>query len=86
MSDQAGLAPSVSENGAASLLLSFDHGVDIKYSLINISGNILLSNDIRLADGQHTLPLDLSRYPAGVYFVHVTGSDGFIKTLTLIRK
>jgi hypothetical protein len=86
MSDQAALAPSVTENGATSLLLSLDHTVELTYGLTNISGNILLSNELRLAGGRHTLPLDLSRYPAGIYFVHVAGSDGFIKTLTLIRK
>ncbi len=84
--DQAGLAPSVTENGTTSLLLSLDHSADIVYTLTNISGNILVNNEVRLAGGQHTLPLDLSRYPAGVYFVHVTGTDGFVTTLTLIRK
>lgn len=84
--DQAGLAPSVTENGAANLLLSLDHSAGIAYTLTNISGSILMNNDVRLAGGRHTLPLDLSRYPAGVYFVHVSGTDGFVKTLTLIRK
>jgi hypothetical protein len=86
MSDQAALAPSVTENGAASLLLSLDHSANIVYTLTNIPGNILMNNAVRLPGGQHTLPLDLSRYPAGVYFVHITGSDGYIRTLTVIRK
>lgn len=86
ITDQATLAPSVIGPGASSLLLSLDHDAGLVYTLTDISGHVLMSNDIRLAGGQHSLPLDLSRYPAGVYFIHVSGSDGFTKTLTLLRK
>jgi hypothetical protein len=86
ITDQAGLVPTVSENGASSLVVSFDHGTSLMYTMADISGHILLHNSIQLAGGQHTLPLDLSHLSAGVYFVHVTGGDGFNKTLTLIKK
>jgi hypothetical protein len=86
MTDQAGLAPSVTENGVSSLVLSLDHGTGLVYTLTDISGHVLLYNSIQLAGGQHTLPVDISRFPGGVYFIHLVGNDGFNKTLTLIRK
>jgi hypothetical protein len=86
MNDQAGLAPSVTTNGISNLLLSLDHAAELSYTLSDLSGKVLTCTSVKLAGGSHTLPLDVSRLSAGVYFVHITGTDGFNKTLTLIKK
>lgn len=84
--DRAALAPSVTERSYTSLLLSLNQSSDVLYTLSDISGHIMTHYAVRLAGGDHNLPLDISRLPAGVYFVRVTGSDGLNKTLTLIRR
>ncbi|MES1249782.1 MAG: T9SS type A sorting domain-containing protein, partial [Chitinophaga rupis] len=84
--DRAALAPSVTERSSTSLLLSLNQASDVLYTLSDISGHIMTHYAVRLAGGDHNLPLDISRLPAGVYFVRVTGSDGLNKTLTLIRR
>ena len=86
MTDRAELAPSVTESGSSSLLLSLGQASDILYIITDISGHVVARNSIRLAGGPHTLPLDLGHLAGGVYFVRVTGSDGFNKVLTLVKK
>lgn len=86
MTDQAGLAPSVTTSGTSNMLLSLDHEAEMQYAIADIAGHVLSHYSIQLAGGPHTVPLDLSHLPAGVYFLHITGNDGFDKTLTLIKK
>ena len=86
MADRAELAPSVTENAATNLLLSLSHESDILYMLTDISGRTVSRNSIHLANGAHTLPLDISHLPGGVYFVRITSSQGFSKVLTLVKK
>lgn len=84
--NRAALAPSVTERSSTSLLLSLSRASDVLYTMSDISGHMVSRYAVRLAGGDHDLPLDISRLPPGVYFVRVTGSGGLNKTLTLIRR
>jgi hypothetical protein len=84
--DQAALAPSVTEQSTTSLLLSLNKASDILYTLSDISGRMVSRTAIRLAGGDHNLPLDISHLRSGIYFIRVTGSNGLNKTLTLVKR
>ncbi len=72
MTDQAGLAPSVTENGVSSLVLSLDHGTGLVYSLTDISGHVLLYNSIQLTGGQHTPPPWISAASPAEYTSYIS--------------
>jgi len=86
MADRANLAPSVTEHSSVNLLLSLSRESGIVCVLTDITGHTLQRNGFRLGAGNHSLPLDISRLPGGVYFVRVTGDQGFNKVLTLTKK
>jgi hypothetical protein len=86
LSESARLAPSVVYGSSAKVLLTLGKAADVMYNVSDISGHILSRNAIRLMIGEHSIPLDLSRCPAGIYFVHITDSEGGNKTLTLLKK
>jgi len=84
--NQASLAPSITEQGVTNLLLSLDRGSDIAYIVMDVSGRVIVRNAIHLAGGYHSIPIDISHMPAGVFFVRLTDGLGFNKVLTLVKK
>jgi hypothetical protein len=82
----ANLAPSVTDQSTTSLLLSLGKESNIAYFLTDISGHIMVRNAVHLVKGQHSLTVDISRLPAGMFFIHVTDGQGFNKVLTLVKK
>lgn len=86
MASKASLAPSVTEQSVASLLLSLGKESDIAYVVTDITGHVMARNAVHLVRGQHSIPVDLSRMQPGVFFVRVTDGQGFNKVLTLVRK
>ncbi|MDO6429442.1 hypothetical protein Q4E93_02505 [Flavitalea sp. BT771] len=84
--NQADLAPSITGQGITSLRLTLGKGSDIAYMVTDISGHVILRNAVHLVKGSHSLPVDISRMPGGVFFVRVTDGKGFNKVLTLVKK
>ncbi len=86
MTSLADLAPSITEQGVTNLLLSLGKESNIVYLVTDISGRVIVKNALHLVRGQHSLPVDISRMPAGVFFVRVTDGQGFNKVMTLVKK
>jgi len=85
--NMAKLAPSViTEQGVANLLLSLGKESNIVYLVTDISGRVIVRNALHLVGGQHSLPVDISRMPSGIFFVRVTDGQGFNKVMTLVKK
>ena len=86
MTSFANLAPSITDRGVTNLLLSLGKESNIVYLVTDISGRVIARNILHLVKGQHSLPVDISRMPAGIFFVRVTDGQGFNKVMTLIKK
>jgi len=86
ITDRVTLAPSVAERSTTNLLLWLNKASDVLCTLSDISGHTVSRYTVRLAGGNHTLPLDISRLPSGIYFVRITGSGGLNRTLSLVRR
>jgi hypothetical protein len=86
MANQANLAPSITQQGVTNLLLSLGKGSDIAYVVMDISGRVIVRNALHLAGGQHSIPIDISHMPSGVFFVRLTDGQGFNKVLTLVKR
>jgi len=86
MANLAKLAPSVTDQSTTNLLLSLGKESNIAYFLSDIAGHIMVRNAVHLVKGQHSLTVDVSRIPPGMFFIHVTDGQGFNKVLTLIKK
>jgi len=86
MTSFANLAPSITEQGVTNLLLSLSKESDIGVLVTDISGRVIARNALHLVKGQHSLPVDVSRMPPGIFFVRVTDGQGFNKVMTLVKK
>ena len=76
------LAPNPT-NGLASLEIRFSEPVDAHIAVLDMMGRPLASfREQRVESAVY--PLDLSRYPAGIYFVRIM-ADNQVRTLKLVR-
>jgi hypothetical protein len=53
-------------------------------SITDVTGKIILLENMRKPAGTHTLQFDLSQQQAGVYFVRIAGKDNF-KTFKVLK-
>ncbi len=81
---QAIIFPNPAQNNSL-LYLNLDKKGNVKLSISQMNGAILTSNDYGQLSGDTKLPLDVSQYKAGMYFVNVT-IDGKTNVLKLIKE
>jgi len=58
--------------------LSFDSEDDfqVNYSIVSLTGKRIQNRVIQIQPGQNNIPLDLTEYPSGVYFLTAAGEGG----------
>jgi len=57
---------------------------DIEFNILNISGQIIYKESQTINNGINNFRIDVSSYPGGMYFVHVTGNK-MLETLRFIK-
>ncbi|HTN17209.1 MAG TPA: S8/S53 family peptidase, partial [Chitinophagaceae bacterium] len=61
------------------------HNDQLLVSVSDMSGRILSSQDWKVNSGQNMLPLNLSSYAKGIYFVKVEGKEGSASIKTVLQ-
>ena len=80
---QASLRPSVAEQGSTTLYIGSPQAATLNVAIVDASGHILSGRSVTISQGDNYIPLDLSGFPKGAYYVYITGEGGFRKTLPL---
>lgn len=73
--------------GAGNFTLDYlaDHNDNLLVSVSDMSGRVLSSLDWKVSGGQNILPLNLSAYAKGIYFVKVDGKEGSASIKTVLQ-
>jgi hypothetical protein len=71
--------------GPIALTIDIPRNADVTVEGFDATGRRVYRIDRMLPPGRHALPVDLSHFPAGVYFFRATAGDGPVST-TVVRR
>ncbi len=54
-------------------------------TVTDVTGRLQWSQSVKLEKGEYYTPLNISRLNKGIYYVHVTSSDGISKALPFFK-
>lgn len=78
------LRPSFVTGGSTNLYVSMGQRGEVMVTVSDIMGRVQWSGALRLEKGENRMPLDVSRFGKGLYFVKVSGA-GVSQTLSLVK-
>jgi hypothetical protein len=79
------LRPSVT-NGVTGLYISAIQKEKIVLTITDVAGRIQLQQTAAVQKGEQVIPLNIARLTGGIYFLHVTGSGGISKILSVLKQ
>ena len=71
--------PNPTSNAADVIFNSASEGI-YHINILDFTGKILVSKEIKINSGKNVIPLDLSKFANGVHFVTLQGGGDFLKT------
>ncbi|MBS1565160.1 MAG: hypothetical protein JST39_12275, partial [Bacteroidetes bacterium] len=83
---RAELRPSVTAGNVGNLFVVWPQKAVLHYTLTDAAGRVQLQSSVSLEKGAQTVPLQLGVLARGVYYLRLSGTDGFIKTLSLVKQ
>ena len=70
--------------------LRFSLGTDafVKVEVHDVLGRVVSGDEVGkiLSHGDHRVPIDISRYPAGTYYLSISLGTGEVRTIKLVKK
>lgn len=80
------VAPNPAENGQSNILIDAKQAIkDAQITIADLSGRVVLKANHNINAGFQQLRLDVSKYPAGLYIINLSGA-GFSTTQKLVVK
>jgi parallel beta-helix repeat protein len=80
---QLSLRPTVAEQGTTTLYIGSPQAASLNLVIVDASGRVLSRRFLSVNRGDNYIPLDVSGFPRGLYYVNITGQGGLRKTLPL---
>ena len=79
------LRPSITADGFTSLYTVLVQNESVVLTVTDVTGRLQWSQSVKLEKGEYYTPLNVSRLNKGIYYVHVTSSDGISKALPFVK-
>jgi hypothetical protein len=77
------LRPSVAGQGSTTLYIRAPQPTMVSLIIIDASGRVLSGRSVIVNQGDNYVPLDISGFARGAYYVYITGEGGFRTALSL---
>lgn len=77
------LRPSVAEQGSTTLYIGSPQTTSVTLAIVDASGRMLFKKSVVVSQGDNYVPLDISNFVRGVYYVYITGENRRRKILLL---